>query len=114
MSNQTMRSKERREYAPRSRRASVLPNLDLWPVTSYRPSKIQYLNERVAKGKDLYGSRFCAHILDGSDSGPFTYNQRAPYSLKPKSGRVSSEPIQFSLTSMSLRSKGGFVEYLAL
>lgn len=32
MSNQTMKSKERREYAPR--RASVLPNLDLWPVTT--------------------------------------------------------------------------------
>ena len=82
----------------------------------YRPSKIQYLNERVPKEKkkNLYGSRFCARILDGSNSGPFTYNQRAPYSLKPKSGRVSSEPIQFSLTSMSLRSKGGFVEYLAL
>ena len=82
----------------------------------YRPSKIQYLNERVPKEKkkNLYGSRFCARILDGSNSGPFTYNDHAPYSLRLNTRRVSSERVQFTLTSMSLRLKGRLIEYLTL
>lgn len=95
MSNQTMKFKERREYAPRSRRASVLPNLDLWPVTTGHQTF--NISMREFPNKKLCGSRFCARNLDGSDLEPFTYNdQRTPYSLKRKTGRVR----RFSLVSL--------------